>query len=83
MNFRDNDGHTIVYKNKDKQNEKSIVIKNNVWIASYVDVLKGVIVEENSVVATRSCITKEFSLPNILIGGYPAKIIEEDITWRK
>ena len=66
-----------------KINKKEITIKNNVWIGSYVDILKGVLISENSIVATRSCVTKKFDTTNILIGGYPAKIIEEDVSWKK
>lgn len=82
-NFRDNDGHTIVESGTKKENRKSISIDKNVWIGSYVDILKGVKIGADSVVATRSCVTKEFNKNNILLGGYPAKIIKEDILWEK
>lgn len=83
VNLRDNDGHTIIYKNEKKENEKAIIIKDNVWIGAYVDILKGVVISKDSVVATRSCVTKEFNSPNLLIGGYPAKVIKEDVLWTK
>lgn len=83
VNLRDNDGHTIIYKDEKKENEKAIIIKDNVWIGAYVDILKGVLISENSVVATRSCVTKEFNNANLLIGGYPARSIKEEVSWIK
>lgn len=81
--FRDNDGHKIFYKEIQKENEKKICIGNHVWIASYVDVLKGVTIPNDCIIATRSCVTKEFKKEKILIGGYPAKIITSEIEWEK
>lgn len=83
VTIRDNDGHVIFQNGQEKQNAKEINIGSNVWIASNVDILKGVIVKENSIIATRSCVTKSFDKSNILIGGYPAKIIGENVSWKK
>ena len=83
VNFRDNDGHTIFNGEALNDNEKEVLIKDHVWIASYVDILKGVTIEKKSVVATRSCVTKKIDEENVLIGWYPAKIIKENISWKK
>ena len=46
-----------------------------------MDILKGVRIGNNSVVAYRSLITKSFEADNLLIGGSPARIIQEHIDW--
>ncbi|HEY9752233.1 MAG TPA: hypothetical protein V6C46_04750, partial [Coleofasciculaceae cyanobacterium] len=52
-----------------------------VWIASHVSILKGVSIPDNSIVATRSVVTKSFNMQNTLIGGVPAKVLKNNINW--
>lgn len=85
VNIRDSDGH-IVYDNITKIKnpiQKNITIGNHVWIASYVDILKGTEIKDNSVIAYRSCVLSKFDKYNCIIGGYPAKILRENINWEK
>lgn len=58
-------------------------IGEHVWIASYVDVLKGVNIPDGSVIAYRSCVTKAFNEKGSLIAGYPAKVIRDNIEWKR
>lgn len=61
--------------------EKSVTIKDGVWIASGVIILPGVTIGENSVIAAGSVVTK--SVPdNCIYGGNPARKIK-DISFRK
>jgi len=67
----------------DKDNRKQtdpapqeVIIENNVFIGNNVTILKGVVVGENSVIATGAVVTKSFP-KNVVIGGCPAKIISE------
>ena len=57
-------------------NPREITIKQNVFIANNVTILKGVTIGENSVVATGAVVTKSFP-ENVLIAGVPAKIIRQ------
>lgn len=85
VNIRDSDGH-VIYDNITKIKnpiQKNITIGNHVWIASYVDILKGTEIKDNSVIAYRSCVLSKFDKSNCLIGGYPAKILRENINWEK
>lgn len=55
---------------------KGIVIGKNCWIGSKVSILDGVKIGDNCVIAAGSVVTK--SVPdNVLIGGVPAKIINQ------
>lgn len=82
VNIRDSDGHFIISDDLLKENTKDIMISNHVWIASYVDILKGALIKENSVVACRSLITSTFKDANVLIGGVPGKVLKNNINWK-
>jgi acetyltransferase-like isoleucine patch superfamily enzyme len=84
IDVRTGDSHALLDANGRKINpEKSVEIGDHVWIASHCSVLKGVSLSAHTVVATRSTVTKLFSKTNLLIGGSPAKIIKEGITWSR
>lgn len=82
VNFRDTDGHEIYYDNQKSINQKKVIIGNHVWICSYADILKGSKIGNDSIVAWRSCVLKKIEQDNCLIGGFPAKIIKENIEWK-
>lgn len=82
VNIRDNDGHVIVDRSTGVLSEsKDVHIGNHVWLCSYVDVLKGAAIPDDSVVAYGSLVTKSFEKCSVLIGGFPAKVLKENITW--
>lgn len=83
VNIRNFDGHHIVENGIQVKNHEKIVVGNHVWICAHSDILKGVRIENDSVVAYGSLVTKEFSNTNILIGGRPAKILKESINWEE
>lgn len=81
--FIDGDGHDILNVDGVKVNQsKAISIGNHVWIAAKVTGLKGCSIADKSVVGYGSIITKSINCENCIISGYPAKQIEENITWR-
>ncbi len=83
IEIRTGDSHTIIDSTTNERINyaQNIVIGNHVWIAAHVSILKGVCISANSIVATRSVVTKSFEESNILIGGMPAKKIKENINW--
>ncbi|KRE47899.1 acyltransferase [Paenibacillus sp. Soil522] len=84
-NIRDVDGHSIFEMNDQEVNvtnqPREVIIGNNVWIAAYVDILKGVYIPDECVVAYRACVTGKFSEEHCIIGGFPAKVIKRNIKW--
>lgn len=82
VNIRDTDGHKII-SNKYKQRDEQVVIGNHVWICAYVDILKNTKIGDDCVIGYRSCCTGLQSKNNQLICGYPAKVIKENINWKK
>lgn len=55
--------------------KSSIIIEDNVWIASKVTILKGVTIGEGAVVAAGAVVTKNVP-PFTVAAGVPAKIIK-------
>lgn len=54
---------------------KPVEIKRNVFIGANVTILKGVVIGENSVIASGSVVTA--SIPaNVVAGGVPAKVLK-------
>lgn len=53
-------------------------IGDNVWLGSYVTVLKGVTVADNSVIAAHSVVTKDV-VGNTVYAGFPARPVVRDI----
>ena len=82
VNIRDSDGHEIIYDKTDNKDPK-VVIGKHVWICANNDILKGTTIGNDCVIAYRSCVLGLNAPDNSLIGGYPAKIIKNNINWKK
>ena len=68
---------------REQQNiNRPIKIGNHVWFCLGCLVLKGVTIQDGCVVAANTCVTKTFNEKNILIGGYPARILQEQVEWQ-
>lgn len=85
IDIRTGDSHSIIntISNERINYAKDIFIGNHVWVASHVSVLKGVHIFDNSIIASRSVVTKTFKEGNIIIGGIPAKKLKENVNWAK
>ena len=76
------DGHFILENNDKKINNIDVNIGDHCWICSNSSILKGGYLGDNCVLAYGSILTNKISeKPNVLYGGYPAKIIKENINW--
>jgi len=74
--FMDTDLHGIVDLNNDQTNpDQPIFIGDDVWICAKSTILKGVTINNNTVVSANSNVTKRFTDSDIIIGGNPAKVI--------
>lgn len=56
---------------------REIIVGNHVWIASNTTVMKGSIIQDNTVVASNSLVNKAFTEGNCILAGQPAKIIKQ------
>ena len=80
--IRTGDSHSIIDSTGQRINKAaSVDIKDHCWIGEGVKILKGTVLEMNTVVATSSVVTKSFG-PNQLIAGVPATIIKSNVSWK-
>jgi GT2 family glycosyltransferase/acetyltransferase-like isoleucine patch superfamily enzyme len=70
----DSDFHDI-QEHASEGRSASIVIEDNVWIASRATILKGVTIGEGAVVCAGAVVTKNVP-PRSMVGGVPARIIK-------
>lgn len=83
VQIRSGDSHSIMTLNGERINPaESIEIGDHVWIGQGAKIMKGVTLEKDSIVSSGAIVTKSFS-HNQLIGGVPAKVIKECVTWDK
>lgn len=76
--IRDSDNHTILRAGFKKT--APIKIGNHVWIGARAVILKGVTIGDGAVIAAGAVVNKDVP-PNTLVGGVPAKILKENISW--
>ena len=77
LTLRDADNHSIDGQDNSPQ---PIIIEDQVWIGINVTILKGVTVGKGAIIAANSVVTKDVP-PNTLVGGVPAKLIKENVSW--
>lgn len=58
-----------------------IKIGNNVWIGQRAMILKGVTIGDGAVIAAGAIVTKDVPAHSV-VAGVPAKVVEENISWR-
>ena len=70
------EGHPVEPSKRQTLTVGSIHVKKNAWIGAGATILQGVTIGENSVVAAGSVVSKNVP-DNVVVGGVPAKIINE------
>lgn len=81
--IRTTDSHPIYNSEGEHINlDKDVVIRDRVWLAKGVWVLKGAEIESDTVIGTRSVVTG-FIPKNTISGGIPARVIKTGITWSR
>ncbi|MGG3625213.1 CatB-related O-acetyltransferase [Bacillus gobiensis] len=58
----------------DKEKRYSVIIGNDVWIASHVTLVEGINIGDGAIIATGAVVTKDVP-PYAIVGGVPAKVI--------
>jgi len=78
----DTDQHAIYDDKKSIINQdKPILIGNDVWVGAKSFILKGSTIPDGCIVGANTTIAKEFKEQKAVIAGNPAKIIKENISW--
>ncbi len=80
--IRDTDGHNIFVNGELKERTKPVSVGNHVWITADVTILKGSNIADGSVVACNSLVCGiKNDEKNSLIGGSPARVLKQNVTW--
>lgn len=78
--IRDFDGHDILFQDS-ISGAAEVEIGNHVWLGARAMIMKGVKIGSGSIVAAGAIVTKNVP-PNTLVGGCPARILREDVSWK-
>lgn len=79
----DSDFHSIFDETGNHINRpQPIVIGDDVWLGCRCLILKGVALADGVVVAAASTVTKPVAGSQVLIGGSPAAVLREKISWK-
>lgn len=82
IRLRTSDSHSIINCDGVRINyAKSIRVGNHCWIGMQVLMLKGSRVLDNSIIAARALVSKQFDEGCAIIAGMPAKIIKTNVNW--
>lgn len=76
--IRDSDIHQI----EGSVNTSPIKIGNHCWIGERAIILKGVTIGDGSVIGAGTIVTKDVP-PNCLVVGNPAKVIKNNVVWKR
>jgi acetyltransferase-like isoleucine patch superfamily enzyme len=85
IDVRTGDSHSIIETSSQARVNyaENVTIGNHVWIAAHCSILKGIVISDDSIVATGSIVTKAFFRHGTIIAGNPARVIKEGITWSR
>jgi acetyltransferase-like isoleucine patch superfamily enzyme len=72
----DSDSHSV----DGRPHTAPVVLGDRVWVGCRATVLKGVTVGDGAVVAAGSVVVGDVP-PRALVGGNPARVLREDVTW--
>ena len=79
---RTSDSHPIYQQGKRLNLPAPVIIGNHVWIAPETTILKGVVVADNCILASKSLLTKSVA-ESCLVAGVPAKEIRTGVIWTR
>jgi acetyltransferase-like isoleucine patch superfamily enzyme len=77
--IRDSDNHILIGT---ENITAPIIIEDHVWIGMNVTILKGVTVGDGAVIAAGSVVNRNVPA-NTLVGGIPAKVLKENVEWKR
>lgn len=83
VQMRSTDSHSIVDLNGKRLNPaRDIRIGRHCWLGMQSIILKGCVLEPNTVVAAGSvCGGHTERIPNCILAGNPAKVVKRDVNW--
>ena len=82
--IRTSDAHPIFDTDGVRLNPaRNVIIGSHVWIALRTTILKGTTVAEGCLVGACALLNSEYTEPNCIIVGNPAKVVRQNIRWER
>ena len=83
IDIRTTDNHAIIDMDTSKRInfEENITIGDKVWIGTGVNILKGSLLPDGTIVGARSVVTKQYQQNNSVIVGNPARVVRNNVRW--
>ena len=79
---RNGDSHTIYNEHGEKVNPaKDVTIGDRVWIGYGATILKGSVIENDSIIGTQSVVTGKHIPEGSIAAGNPVKILKQGFHW--
>ncbi|EFG8312911.1 acyltransferase [Escherichia coli] len=81
--IRSGDSHSIIDLTTGERinKAKSVIIGKHVWMGYGVNIGKGAVIKQNTIIGMGSYVNKEFTRGNVILAGTPAKIVKENVIW--
>jgi len=80
--FMDTDQHIIRdFDGRIINEDKSIILEDNVWVGCGCTIMKGSEVAKNSIIGAGTLLRGKFKKENVIIAGNPGVIVREGMTW--
>jgi acetyltransferase-like isoleucine patch superfamily enzyme len=85
IDVRTGDSHSILARETGERINyaEDVCIGDHVWVGAHSVLLKGTHIAHDSVVAAGSIVTGHHDLPGVVLGGNPARSLQEGVTWRR
>ena len=82
--IRNSDVHSILNQNSQRINPaRDTIIGDRVWVGYGANILKGSIIENDSIIGSQSVVAGLYVPKGSIAAGNPAKIVKENIHWCK
>ncbi|NLU30581.1 MAG: acyltransferase [Bacteroidales bacterium] len=81
---RTGDSHSIVDAEGKRINKSEDVhIGDHCWLGHRAMIMKGAVIQQNSIIGAGAIVNKQFEQENSVIAGIPARVIKENVNWRR
>lgn len=77
------DGHQLFVDDQPRETSGDIRIGHHVWISQGVAIGKNCSIANETVIAQCSVVSKSLQKEHCLYGGIPARLIKENVSWKK
>ena len=81
-NIMDGNVHELIIGGRPRPRSAPVTIGDRVWVGSGATILAGTTIGDQSVIAAASVVTADVP-SGVVVGGNPARVIANDVTWEQ